>query len=78
VINLKIQGDTNKLKEGYKVKITGHIKGKGNGATMEGNSRSEEALACFFADPDVRGLNTTPSDFMVLILSFNSSCNVLI
>jgi hypothetical protein len=31
---LKIQGDTNKLKEGYKVKITGHIKGKGNGATL--------------------------------------------
>jgi hypothetical protein len=28
----------NKLKEGYKVKITGHIKGKGNGATMEGNT----------------------------------------
>jgi hypothetical protein len=24
--------------------------------------RSEEALACFFADPDVRGLNTTPID----------------
>jgi hypothetical protein len=29
---------SNKLKEGYKVKITGHIKGKGNGATMEGNT----------------------------------------
>jgi hypothetical protein len=24
-------------------------------------------LACFFADPDVRGLNTTPIDFTVLI-----------
>jgi hypothetical protein len=43
---------------------------------------TEEVLACFFAELDVEAgsisLNTTPSDFMVLILSFNLSCNVLI
>jgi mannose-6-phosphate isomerase class I len=35
---LKIQGDTSKLKPGYKVKITGHVKGIGDKATMEGNT----------------------------------------
>ncbi|CAC9432907.1 hypothetical protein, partial [uncultured Gammaproteobacteria bacterium] len=38
---LKIQGDTSKLKPGYKVKITGHIKGIGDKATMEGNTSEQ-------------------------------------
>jgi hypothetical protein len=38
---LKIQGDTNKLKPGYKVKITGHVKGIGDKATMEGNTSEQ-------------------------------------
>jgi hypothetical protein len=35
------QGDINKLKDNYKVKITGHVKGIGDDATMEGNTQQK-------------------------------------
>jgi hypothetical protein len=37
------QGDINKLKDNYKVKITGHVKGIGDDATMEGNTQQKIA-----------------------------------
>jgi hypothetical protein len=37
--SFETQGDINKLKDNYKVKITGHVKGIGDDATMEGNTQ---------------------------------------
>jgi hypothetical protein len=36
-----IQGDTSKVKDNYKVKIIGHVKGIGDDATMEGNTQQK-------------------------------------
>jgi hypothetical protein len=40
------QGDINKLKDNYKVKITGHVKGIGDDATMEGNTQQNTEMLC--------------------------------
>jgi hypothetical protein len=37
-LSFKTQGDISKLKDNYKVKITGHVKDIGDDATMEGNT----------------------------------------
>jgi hypothetical protein len=41
--SFETQGDINKLKDNYKVKITGHVKGIGDDATMEGNTQQKIA-----------------------------------
>ncbi|WP_257608042.1 C80 family cysteine peptidase, partial [bacterium endosymbiont of Bathymodiolus sp. 5 South] len=41
--SFETQGDINKLKDNYKVKITGHVKDIGDDATMEGNTQQQIA-----------------------------------
>jgi hypothetical protein len=42
--SFKIQGDISKLKKGFKVKVTGHVKGIGDDATMEDNTPQQLAI----------------------------------
>jgi hypothetical protein len=49
VLSFKTQGDISKLKDNYKVKITGHVKDIGDDATMEGNTQQQIATGFLFS-----------------------------
>jgi hypothetical protein len=44
VLLICLLGDISKLKKGFKVKVTGHVKGIGDDATMEDNTPQQLAI----------------------------------